>query len=359
VGPPCGLVAFAPSFAFVLVGAPHFERLRRNARMQAFLTGAGAAAIGPSPGITAARPCPLPSLAARVLGLAVAWLIGLRRGVVAALLGSGALGSWPPSPGTGRPLTPAPGRRCGPHACETPAYGGSGRPSPCRQARVKEGARLVLLNAPAGFELALPRASPSGPGWAAVLTWPSPSSRCDRASKLARLRSARWPTRPAGPGSRGRSDRRRPTDLTDDEVRTVLLPLGLVDNKVCAIDGTWSALRFVWRTERRTAALSPSLEVRRGGAAVTFVPSGGETCLLRWEPGAPRREYAPRRRIHVRARTPGSRPHRGWHRWLSLLDGGSRLGRRTGCVDRLGLGGSHHVGVARDHRWTMPPYDLR
>ena len=35
-------------------------------------------------------------------------------------------------------------------------------------------------------------------------------------------------------------------------VREVALPLGLVDNKVCAIDETWSGLRVVWRRERRT-----------------------------------------------------------------------------------------------------------
>jgi hypothetical protein len=43
------------------------------------------------------------------------------------------------------------------------------------------------------------------------------------------------------------------TDITEDTVREVALPLGLVDNKVCAIDETWSGLRLVWRRERRTA----------------------------------------------------------------------------------------------------------
>ncbi|MCU1453450.1 MAG: hypothetical protein JWN46_1596 [Acidimicrobiales bacterium] len=42
-----------------------------------------------------------------------------------------------------------------------------------------------------------------------------------------------------------------PTDVTEDTVRDVFLPLGLVDNKVAAIDETWSGLRVVWRTERR------------------------------------------------------------------------------------------------------------
>ena len=42
------------------------------------------------------------------------------------------------------------------------------------------------------------------------------------------------------------------TDMTGDVVREVCLPRGLVDNKVCAIDDTWSALRVVWRRERRS-----------------------------------------------------------------------------------------------------------
>jgi hypothetical protein len=42
-----------------------------------------------------------------------------------------------------------------------------------------------------------------------------------------------------------------PTDMTEDVVRDVALPEGLVDNKVCAIDETWSGLRLVWRLENR------------------------------------------------------------------------------------------------------------
>ena len=44
-----------------------------------------------------------------------------------------------------------------------------------------------------------------------------------------------------------------PTDMTEDVVREVALPTGLVDNKVCAIDETWSGLRVVWRRELRAA----------------------------------------------------------------------------------------------------------
>ncbi len=42
-----------------------------------------------------------------------------------------------------------------------------------------------------------------------------------------------------------------PTDMSDDAVREIALPTGLVDNKVCAIDPTWTALRLVIRRENR------------------------------------------------------------------------------------------------------------
>ena len=42
-----------------------------------------------------------------------------------------------------------------------------------------------------------------------------------------------------------------PTDMTEDVVREVALPTGLVDNKVCAIDDVWSGLRLVIRVEHR------------------------------------------------------------------------------------------------------------
>ena len=41
------------------------------------------------------------------------------------------------------------------------------------------------------------------------------------------------------------------TDITEDVLREVLLPTGWVDNKVCAIDATWSGLRLVIRVEHR------------------------------------------------------------------------------------------------------------
>ena len=41
------------------------------------------------------------------------------------------------------------------------------------------------------------------------------------------------------------------TDITEDTVRKIALPLGLVDIKVCAIDAIWSGLKLVWRRDRR------------------------------------------------------------------------------------------------------------
>jgi hypothetical protein len=50
-----------------------------------------------------------------------------------------------------------------------------------------------------------------------------------------------WPRRAGGHES----------DITDNTVRSYALPLGLVDNKVAAIDDDWSGLRLVWRLDRR------------------------------------------------------------------------------------------------------------
>jgi hypothetical protein len=77
------------------------------------------------------------------------------------------------------------------------------------------------------------------------VTW-----RAELAAELDRLRAAMapacglwvaWPKKAS----------RVPTDLTDHAVREVALPTGLVDNKVCAIDEIWTALRLVIRRELR------------------------------------------------------------------------------------------------------------
>jgi len=97
-------IAFAPSFVFVIIGGPRFDRLRTDATVQAFFAGAGPAAIG----AIAGSAIPL-ALALRhawqpaVLVAALGWLLFARRGVVSALLAAGGLGvlaasvGWPVS----------------------------------------------------------------------------------------------------------------------------------------------------------------------------------------------------------------------------------------------------------------------
>jgi chromate transporter len=87
------LVAFTPSFCFVLAGGRYFDRLRRSAAVQAFLTGAGPAAIGAIAGAAIPLLLALAHLwQVAVLAVAAGWLIGLRRGVVTGIVGAAALG---------------------------------------------------------------------------------------------------------------------------------------------------------------------------------------------------------------------------------------------------------------------------
>jgi chromate transporter len=87
-------VAFAPSFAFVLLGGGQFERIRSNTRARAFLAGAGPAAIGAILGAA------IPLTAAlretwqfAVLAAAAIALLIARRGIVMTLLGAGIAGA--------------------------------------------------------------------------------------------------------------------------------------------------------------------------------------------------------------------------------------------------------------------------
>ena len=86
-------VAFSPSFLFVLAGARHFDALRHNSRVRAFLDGAGPAAIGAI--IGAAIPLALAlqeTWQLGVLAAAAVSLFALRRGAVLTLLLAGAIG---------------------------------------------------------------------------------------------------------------------------------------------------------------------------------------------------------------------------------------------------------------------------
>jgi chromate transporter len=87
------LVAFTPSFAFILLGADRFDQLRDNPRVRAFLDGAGPAAIGAILGsaVTLALALGQPWQYAVLAGAALL-LLALRRGVVLTLLSAAAIG---------------------------------------------------------------------------------------------------------------------------------------------------------------------------------------------------------------------------------------------------------------------------
>jgi hypothetical protein len=70
-----------------------------------------------------------------------------------------------------------------------------------------------------------------------------------------------WPKKSSGVDS----------DVTEDTVRDIALEAGLVDNKVCAIDETWSGLRNVVRVADRPKSSRPSSKkaVQKGGKAST------------------------------------------------------------------------------------------
>jgi chromate transporter len=88
------VIAFAPSFAFILGGARHFSSLRSNGQAQSFLGGAGPAAIGAIAG--ASLPLALAiSQAWQVVILfgAFVFIVGLRRSVVLTLVSAGVIGA--------------------------------------------------------------------------------------------------------------------------------------------------------------------------------------------------------------------------------------------------------------------------
>jgi hypothetical protein len=130
--------------------------------------------------------------------------------------------------------------------------GYSGTPL-ARKLGIKDEHRLALLGAPRGLEIDdLPpsvevRTAARGPLDVIVSFH---TERADLAQRLPTLLRAlvvdgglwvAWPKKSSGVA----------TDITEDTVRAVALPTGMVDNKVCAIDDTWSGLRLVLRKELR------------------------------------------------------------------------------------------------------------
>ncbi len=115
--------------------------------------------------------------------------------------------------------------------------------------------RAVLLDAPEGFTWLLGEL-PDGVGVKTTLRGGAEVVVCFVTERRVLARRApalmraiapagmawiAWPKRSSGV----------PTDITEDVIRDVVLPIGLVDVKVCAIDETWSGLKLMIRRELR------------------------------------------------------------------------------------------------------------
>ena len=139
--------------------------------------------------------------------------------------------------------------------------GYSGTPLP-KKLGIKDGHRLALLGAPDDFEATLGELPEgvelrsSARGRSDVLGYFT-KSRSDLRKRLPALARSIYPDASLWIAWPKRASKVR-TDMTEDVVREVALPLGLVDNKVCAIDETWSGLRIVWRRENREASTPPT-----------------------------------------------------------------------------------------------------
>ena len=132
--------------------------------------------------------------------------------------------------------------------------GYSGTPLP-EKLGLKPGMILVVIDAPDNYRKLL-APIPSGVNFA---TRPTGSTklvhlfarrRTELANQLSILRRkiaedaavwVSWPKRASGVA----------TDITEDVIRSIALPLGFVDVKVCAVDETWSGLKLMIRRERR------------------------------------------------------------------------------------------------------------
>ena len=132
--------------------------------------------------------------------------------------------------------------------------GYSGTPLP-KKLCIRGGARVALVNAPPNFESALGAlpdgaefVSPSRERLDVVLLFARSRAELVRrfeglAARIAPAGSlwVAWPKKASGVE----------TDLAEPYVRQHGLDVGLVDVKVCAVDETWSGLRFVYRLKDR------------------------------------------------------------------------------------------------------------
>jgi hypothetical protein len=135
--------------------------------------------------------------------------------------------------------------------------GYSGTPL-ARKLGIRPGDRLALLGAPDGFAIddlppGVEVSRRARPACQVIVSFHTQRMDLDRRfPTLIRALVAdgglwvAWPKRASGVD----------TDITEDVVRDVALPTGMVDNKVCAIDDTWSGLRLVLRKELRAGRSS-------------------------------------------------------------------------------------------------------
>ena len=134
--------------------------------------------------------------------------------------------------------------------------GYSGTPLP-RKLGIKNGHRVLLAQAPDGFALDVSPdvrvdRRPGRQPYDVLLLFVTTARDLDRRFPILvdRMDEAGglwvcWPKRTA------RGSARLDSDIDENVVRAVGLDAGLVDNKVCAVDETWSALRFVVRRADR------------------------------------------------------------------------------------------------------------
>jgi hypothetical protein len=152
--------------------------------------------------------------------------------------------------------TPPRRRATAPRPARPTPAGYSGTPL-AKKLGIKAGTTLRLVDAPAHFEKLL-EPLPDGVRVVPRVTADTDivhvfaTARREFARTLATtLRAMRgdaaiwvsWPKKASGVA----------TDITEDGIREIALPLGLVDIKVCAVDGTWSGLKLVIRRANRAS----------------------------------------------------------------------------------------------------------
>lgn len=138
-----------------------------------------------------------------------------------------------------------------------PPAGYSGTPLP-KKLGIKPGHRIRLIGAPAGFEHTLGELPDSVDVISADDEDGAPLDLVLYFTDLADALRARLDTLAASLAPAGmlwvawpKKASKVPTDVTEDVVRDIALPRGLVDVKVCAIDAVWSGLKLVYRLHLR------------------------------------------------------------------------------------------------------------